>query len=40
MTTRAAAVLSGWLTVGGNPPDWVAITSEGLVLLKERGLAS
>jgi hypothetical protein len=34
------AALSGWLTVGGNPPHSVAITSEGLAQLKERGVAS
>ncbi len=32
-TTRAAAVQSGWLTVGGNPLHSVAITSESAVAL-------
>ena len=39
-TAIMLAVLSGWLTVGGKPAHSVAITSEGLKLLKERGLAS
>jgi hypothetical protein len=38
-TAIMLAALSGWLTVGGNPPHSVAITSEGLKLLKERGVA-
>jgi hypothetical protein len=33
------AALSGWLTVGGNPPHSVAITGSGLALLKERDMA-
>ena len=40
--TDAAALLahlSGWLTAGGNTPHSVAITWDGLALLKERGLA-
>jgi hypothetical protein len=32
------AVLSGYLTAGGDPPHAVAITEEGRVLLKGRGL--
>ena len=38
-TAIMLAALSGWLTVGGNPLHSVAITSEGLKLLKERGVA-
>jgi hypothetical protein len=33
------AALSGWLRVGGNPPHSVAITAEGLALLRARGMA-
>ena len=33
------ATLSGWLTAGGDPAHSVTITSEGLALLKERGMA-
>ena len=38
-TAIMLAALSGWLTVGGKPPDSVAITEDGRRLLKERGLA-
>jgi len=33
------ASFSGWLRAGGRPPHSVAITAEGLAILKERGLA-
>ena len=39
-TAIMLTALSGWIKVGGNPPHSVAITSEGLAQLKERGLAS